>query len=151
MKTSYRTDIRHQEHSGGRRGAQALMGSRKRGRSPDPKIEEVIALLREAGQEKKEELYQLLGDKYAHLKQAFEAVAESGRTALTSTAQNVQRRIRTAERKVQRTASEMERKIKEHPLPFLVGASVAAYLLGKLKIGKKRGQKRGRQMAGRAK
>ncbi len=78
------------------------------------KITEALGLLNEAAKEKREELKELLTDKYAHVKDMIVGKALVG------------------EEKVKEVISEADKRVHKDPWPYIAGATAFSLLLGYL-------------------
>lgn len=83
------------------------------------KIEAALELLNAAAQEKKEEVFDVLGDKYEHLKEFFESAAHNGEAI------------------AEQTKKQLDKKVRKAPWAFLGGIALGSVVLGLILAGKK--------------
>jgi len=101
------------------------------------KIEEALELLNDAAQEKKEEVFELLGDKYEHLRGFFESVAQKGGDIAGQTKEQIVKSLHQEEKKLKETAAEWNEKVHKDPWAFLGGVALGSLVLG-LILGRKK-------------
>jgi ElaB/YqjD/DUF883 family membrane-anchored ribosome-binding protein len=94
------------------------------------KFEEALHLLNEAAREKKDEIQQLLGDKFTHIRSAIEEVADRGRDRYNRVREVAEEAIEFGGEKARRAASEVDEKVKQNPWPYIGGVAMGALLLG---------------------
>ena len=94
------------------------------------KFEEALHLLNEAAREKKEEIQNLIGDKYTHIREAIEDTASKGR-------RNYRRAKGTAEEwlgengeTLREITTDLDDRVRDNPWAYLGGVAVGALLLG---------------------
>lgn len=101
------------------------------------KIEEALEFLNEAAQEKKEEVFELLGDKYEHLKDFFENAANNGEAMVGETKKQIVKSLHQEEKKIKEAASQWDKKVHREPWPYIGGVALGALALG-LFLGRKK-------------
>ncbi len=94
------------------------------------KFEEALQLLNEAAREKKQEIQQLFGDKYTHIRQAVQDAASQSGERLSRVRQAAGEAIEFGGERVKQVAAEVDEKVKENPWPYIGGVAVGALLLG---------------------
>ncbi len=94
------------------------------------KIEEALELLNEAAQGKKDEFFDLVGDKYAHLKEFFETAANSGEAIAGKTRKQIVRSLQQEEKKMKEAAADWDKKVHQEPWAFLGGVALGSLVLG---------------------
>ena len=94
------------------------------------KFEEALQLLNEAAREKKQEIQQLFGDKYTHIRQAVEDAAAQQGERLNRVRQATGEAIEFGGERAKQVAAELDEKVKENPWAYIGGAAVGALLLG---------------------
>ena len=94
------------------------------------KFEEALELLNEAAKEKKDEIQNLLGDKYTDIRHLLEQTAAKQK-------QNLKRMQRVAgewaeegEERIREVASDVDESVHENPWPYIGGVAIGALLLG---------------------
>lgn len=101
------------------------------------KIQEALELLNDAAQEKKEEVFEMLGDKYEHLKELFESTAHNGEAIAGEAKKQIVKSLHQEEKKLKETAAEWDKKIHKEPWAFLGGVALGSLVLG-LMLGHKK-------------
>lgn len=94
------------------------------------KIDEALHLLNEAARDKKDELQHLLGEKYAHIKDALTEVAMSNKDVLADVKRIAQERIDEGREKVEAVIADVDTQVRRNPWPYIGGAAAAALLIG---------------------
>ncbi len=94
------------------------------------KFEEALQLLNEAAREKKQEIQQLFGDKYSHIRQAVQEAAERQGERLNRIRQSASEAFEVGSERAKEIAQDVDEKVKENPWPYIGGAAVGALLLG---------------------
>ncbi len=89
------------------------------------KIHEALDLLNEAAKEKKEELYGMIGDRYAEIRELLSGQAENGVEFLHQAKKRVAKELHAEEARVRR-----------NPWPYLGAAAFVALVAG-MALGKK--------------
>ena len=95
-------------------------------RTSNAKISEALELLNEAAQEKRDELKDLMADKYTHI-----------REAMGHTKQMAQQAINQGKDKVVEIAGDVDKRVHKDPWVYIAGAAAASLVLGYL-MGSKR-------------
>ena len=98
--------------------------------SSNKKFEEALQLLNEAAREKKQEIQQLFGDKYTHIRQAIQETAAVQGERLSRVRQAAGEAIELGGERVKQVASDMDEKVKENPWPYIGGVAIGGLLLG---------------------
>ena len=88
-------------------------------------------------QEKKEEVFEILGDKYEHLKGFFEEVVQNGGVIAGDTKKKIVKSLHQEEKKLRETAAEWDKEVHEKPWAFLGGVALGSLVLG-LILGRKK-------------
>ena len=94
------------------------------------KFEEALQLLNEAAREKKQEIQQLFGDKYTHIRQAIQDVAAEQGDRLKRVRRAANEAVELGGERLQEVVADVEEKVKENPWPYIGGVAVGALLLG---------------------
>ncbi len=94
------------------------------------KFEEALHLLNEAAREKKQEIQQLFGDKYTHIRQAVEEAASISGARLNRVRDVAGEALEYGSERVKQVASDLDENVKENPWPYLGGVAIGALLLG---------------------
>ena len=94
------------------------------------KFEEALHLLNEAAKEKKEEIQNLLGDKYSHIKDAIQETASEKLKEFNRLKKTAQQAIEEGGEKFKEVATDIDEKVRENPWPYLGGVALGALLLG---------------------
>lgn len=106
-------------------------------KTSNSKITEAFELLNEAAKEKKNEMKELLTDRYVHIKQAILEGANQGKKILDKAQHVAQEAIFEGEETVMKTVRDVDKKVRDNPWPYLGGVAVVSLLLGFL-MGSKR-------------
>ncbi len=102
--------------------------------SSNEKITEALKLLESAAKMKKEELRNMIGDKYANLKNAIGATEQT----LTDTLATARKKAMDAAQqareigveKARQVGTELDQQVHTNPWPYIGGTAVAALLIG---------------------
>lgn len=94
------------------------------------KIQEALDLLNEAAQEKKEEMFELLGDEYEQLKDFFESAAQNGKALAGQAKKQIVNGLHQEEKKLKETAAKWDEKVHENPWKFLGSVALGSLVLG---------------------
>ncbi len=100
------------------------------------KIQDALELLNEAAQEKKDEVYEVLGNKYEHLKDVFESVAENGHEIAGQAKKQIVRGLHAEEKKLRETAAQWDKKVHKDPWKVIGSVALGTLVLG-LILGRK--------------
>ena len=98
------------------------------------KIAEALRLLEDAAREKKDEVRNLISDKYSHLKDAMigaehrlaDTLSAAGRSAADAAAHARD----VAREKTRAIAAEADQRVRENPWPYIGGTAAFALLIG---------------------
>ena len=101
------------------------------------KITDALELLNDAAQEKKEEVFELVGDKYDHLKDFFGNIASNGKEMAGQTKKQIAKSLHEEEMKLKEAAGQWNKKAHKAPWVFLGAAALGALFLG-LTLGHKK-------------
>ncbi|MBI4372281.1 MAG: hypothetical protein HY585_00970 [Candidatus Omnitrophica bacterium] len=94
------------------------------------KLEQALELLNEAAQEKKEELYDLIGGRYSHIKEVLNESAENGKTAIKHAKKTITKTLHDQQKKVRDIADDFDEKVHDNPWAVLGGVALAAFMVG---------------------
>ncbi len=94
------------------------------------KFEEALQLLNDAAKEKKDEIQNLLGDKYTDIRKVIEQAASKGQKNLKRAQRVAGEWIEEGEETLRDVASEVDERVHENPWPYLGGVAIGALLLG---------------------
>ena len=98
--------------------------------SSNKKFEEALQLLNEAAREKKEEIQNLLGDKYTDIRRVIEQQAVRQKQNLKRAQRLAGDFMEEGEEKVREVVSDLDDKVHNDPWPYVGGVAVGALLLG---------------------
>ncbi len=101
------------------------------------KIEEALEFLDNTAQEKKDEVFELLGDRYEHLKEFFGTAVHNGEVMAGHTKKQIFKSLHEDEKKLKEAATQLNKKI--HKTPWIYLGSIA---LGSLALGLMLGHKK---------
>ena len=94
------------------------------------KFEEALQLLNEAAREKKEEIQNLIGDKYGHIKDALHEAAVKNRKQFARYRKLTEEALDEGGEKLKDIASDVDAQVHENPWPYIGGVALGALLLG---------------------
>jgi len=94
------------------------------------KITEAFELLNEAAKEKKDEMSELMSDRYSHIKQAVLDGTIEGKKILERAKHIAQEAIAEGTETVKKTAVVVDKNVRENPWKYLGGVAVASLVLG---------------------
>ena len=94
------------------------------------KFEEALQLLNEAAKDKKDEIQNLLGDKYTDIRKVIEQAAAKQKQNLKRVQRVAEDWMEEGEDRMREVASEVDESVHENPWPYLGGVAVGALLLG---------------------
>jgi ElaB/YqjD/DUF883 family membrane-anchored ribosome-binding protein len=94
------------------------------------KFEEALHLLNEAAREKKEELQNLLNDRYTEFRDVIGDTAKKGRKTYKRVKNDAEEWLGEGTESIKEMASELDEKVHENPWAYLGGVAVGALLLG---------------------
>jgi ElaB/YqjD/DUF883 family membrane-anchored ribosome-binding protein len=106
--------------------------------SSTDKLTEALDLINEALKQKKDEMWELITDKYSDIKDAFEEKYEEGVKTVNKAKKNAYKAVEEGEERIIDTAKSFEKEIKNNPWPYLGGVAVGFLLLGFLMGGDKK-------------
>jgi ElaB/YqjD/DUF883 family membrane-anchored ribosome-binding protein len=98
--------------------------------SSTEKLTEALDLINEALKQKKEEMWDLITDKYSDIKEVFEEKVEEGMKTVNKAKKNAYKAVEEGEEKIVETAKSLEKGIKDNPWPYLGGVAFGFLLLG---------------------
>ena len=94
------------------------------------KFEEALQLLNDAAKEKKDEIQNLLGDKYSDIRHIIEQAASKQSKNLRRAQRVAGEWIDENEEKFREAAEDLDESIHENPWPYIGGTAIGALLLG---------------------
>ena len=94
------------------------------------KFEEALHLLNEAAKEKKDEIQNLLGDKYTDIRRIIEQTAAKQKQNIKLASRVAGEWMEDSGEKLREVASEVDDRVHENPWPYLGGVAIGALLLG---------------------
>ena len=101
------------------------------------KISDALELLNDAAQEKKEEVFELVGNKYEHLKEFFGNIASEGEAMAGQAKKQMGKGLHEGEMKLKDSATQWNKKVRKAPWAFLGGMALGSLVLG-LTFGRKK-------------
>ena len=94
------------------------------------KFEEALQLLNEAAKDKKDEIQNLLGDKYTDIRKIIEQAAAKQKQNFKRVQRVAEDWMEEGEDRLNEVASELDESVHENPWPYIGGVAVGALLLG---------------------
>ena len=101
------------------------------------KIQDALDLLNDAAEEKKEEVYEMIGDKYDSLRGIFETAVHNGQGAAVYAQKQINKSLHEEEKKIRQTAAQWGKKIRQEPWKYLGAAAAGSLIIGLL-LGRKK-------------
>ncbi len=95
------------------------------------KIHEALTLLNEAAKEKKDVLSEMIGDKYANVRDILQEKTEDGVEAATRLGKQLTKGLHAQKGKLKKGAHDLDQKIRKNPWTYIGGAALAAFVMGK--------------------
>ncbi len=94
------------------------------------KFEEALHLLNEAARDKKDEIQNLMADKYSSIQELVRETAAKQKKNIKKVQDSAEEWWDESSEKLGEAASELDGKVRENPWPYLGGVAVGALLLG---------------------
>lgn len=94
------------------------------------KIHEALELLNEAAREKQEEIYDIFGNKYEHLKEILGDVAANGQELAGHARERIVKGLHEEEKMLKETVAHLDKKVHKDPWVFLSTVALGSLLLG---------------------
>ena len=101
------------------------------------KIQDALDLLNDAAQEKKDEVYELIGDRYESLRELFETVLDRGQDVAVHAQKRIYKNLHEEEKKIRHAAVQWDKKVRQEPWKYLGGVAVGSLIFGLL-LGRKK-------------
>lgn len=101
-------------------------------RMKDDKIEEALALLNEAALEKRDEMVELIGDHYGHVRDLFCQKITNGRDAVRQARLELLKSLEEKEEELMEKTKSLGRKVRRSPWKYLAGVAVGTWLVAYL-------------------
>jgi ElaB/YqjD/DUF883 family membrane-anchored ribosome-binding protein len=98
--------------------------------SDNQKIDEALNLLSEAAREKKEEVQNLLNNKFTNVRDFIQETAEKQGRNWNRIRRQAEGVMEDGSERLKQTASEIDEKVHENPWPYIGGVALGALLLG---------------------
>lgn len=98
--------------------------------SDNKKIDEALNLLSEAAREKKEEVQNLLNNKFTNVRDFIQETAEKQGRNWNRIRRQAEGVMEDGSERLKQTASEIDEKVHENPWPYIDGVALGALLLG---------------------
>ena len=98
--------------------------------NPNKKLTEALELLNEAAREKKEEIQQLIGERYTDIQDAMHDVAADGRRNFKKAKRIAENAVEEGQEKVEETLQGLDKKVRKDPWKFIGGAALGALVVG---------------------
>jgi ElaB/YqjD/DUF883 family membrane-anchored ribosome-binding protein len=98
--------------------------------SDNKKIDEALNLLSEAAREKKEEVQNLLNNKFTNVRDFIQETAEKQGRNWNRIRRQAEGVMEDGSERLKQTASEIDEKVHENPWPYIGGVALGALLLG---------------------
>lgn len=102
------------------------------GNQSSNKFEEALHLLNEAAREKKEEIQNLLNNRYTDIRDVVQDAAKKGRKSYRRVQEDAEDWLGEGGESIREAASELDDHVRENPWAYLGGVAVAALFLGLL-------------------
>ncbi len=94
------------------------------------KIQDALELLNDAAQDKKHEVYEMIGDKYEFLREMFEETVHNGQSAAEHVQKRLAKGFHSEEKKIRDAAGQLGKKIKQDPWKVLGGVALGSLVVG---------------------
>jgi ElaB/YqjD/DUF883 family membrane-anchored ribosome-binding protein len=119
VKVDTKTDVQ-------RKGA--VMGVENNGSTK--KFEEALQLLNEAARDKKDEIQNLMSDKYSSIRDLVRETAAKQKKNIKKVQEGAEEWWDESSEKLGEAATQLDEKVRDNPWPYLGGVAVGALLLG---------------------
>ena len=106
------------------------MSSDDQGRTSSARISEALEILNEAAKEKTAELKGLMGNKYAHIREAMSAESSYGEDVIKRARDFAQDAIGEGQARCKEIACNVDKRVHQDPWVYIAGAAAASLLLG---------------------
>ena len=94
------------------------------------KFEEALQLLNEAARDKKEEIQNLLGNKYSEIRELLEETASKQKKNFAQARRVAEDWMEEGGEQVREVVEDIDDKVHENPWPYIGGVAIGALLLG---------------------
>ena len=110
----------------------AMVNIESQAKTNNSKITEAFELLNEAAKDKRQEMKELMTDRYSHIRQAFLEGSSQGKQLLEKAQHVAQEAIDEGRETVKKTAKEVDKNVRENPWPYVGSAALVSLVLGYL-------------------
>lgn len=94
------------------------------------KLTDALELLNEAAREKKDEIRNLIGDRYSAIQDAMQDVVSQGKRTFKKAKNEAQGFLQEGEEKVEKTVRTVNKEIQKSPWKYIGGTALGALVLG---------------------
>jgi ElaB/YqjD/DUF883 family membrane-anchored ribosome-binding protein len=109
-----------------------IMTTENHVKTSNAKISEALELLNEAAKEKKDELKDLMANRYSHIREAMTSGVDHGRDVFKHTQDLAQEAILQGKEKAIEMAGDLDKRVHKEPWTYVAGAAVTSLILGYL-------------------
>src|SRR5688572_18721076 len=94
------------------------------------KIQEALEILNETARNKRQELYDVMGEQYEDIRSAFSDVKSTGRKTLHKARERASNLAGAQSEQIKQAAAQVDHKLRNNPWPILAGVAIGSFIVG---------------------